>query len=109
MPTAEARAARNESLFREVNEAIEGLQEQLGDVDESSPAQFICECSRYECTDRVTLTLSEYAEVRADDTHFVLLPGHLDPEIERVVRRTDQYVVVEKFGLAGEIAEAAAD
>lgn len=109
MPTAEARAARNENLFREVNDAIEGLQEQLGDVDESSPAQFICECSRYQCTDRVTLTLSEYEEVRADETHFVLLPGHLDPEIERVVRRTDQYVVVEKFGLAGQIAEAAAD
>jgi hypothetical protein len=71
-----------------------------------SPAQFICECSRFRCVDRVTLTLGEYAEVRAEDMHFVIVPGHLDPDIERIVRRTEEYAVVEKFGFAGAIAEA---
>ena len=109
MPTAEARAARNENLYREVNEAIESIQQQLGDGGPTSAAQFICECSRYRCTDRVTLTLAEYAEVRSEDTHFLVLPGHIDPDIERVIRQTDEYAVVEKFGLAGTIAEADAN
>jgi len=105
MSTAEARAARNESLFREVNEAIERLQHELGDSDPTSTAQFLCECSRYRCTDRIELTLSEYTEVRSDESHFVIVPSHLNPEIERIVRETDDYAVVEKVGLAGEIAE----
>ncbi len=108
MPTAEARAARNETLYRQVNEAIESLQEELGDGDPNSPAQFICECSRTGCTDRVTLALGEYAEVRAEDTHFVIVPRHINPDIERIVRRTRDYAVVEKFGLAGAVAEAEA-
>jgi hypothetical protein len=106
VPTAEARAARNENLYREVNEAIQRLQDELGDGDQTSPVQFICECSRYRCTDRVTLTLAEYAEVRADDAHFLIVPTHLDPDIERIIRRTREYAVVEKVGAAGEIAEA---
>jgi hypothetical protein len=108
VPTAEARAARNETLYRQVNEAIESLQEQLGDGDPTSTAQFICECSRPGCADRITITLGEYADVRAEDTHFVIVPGHLNPDIERIVRRTPDYAVVEKFGLAGAIAEAEA-
>ena len=105
MPTAEARAARNENLFREVNEAIERLQHELGEADPSSTAEFLCECSRYRCTDRITLTLLEYEDVRAEDTHFVIVPAHQNPAVERIVRETDEYAVVEKIGLAAEIAE----
>jgi len=105
MPTAEARAARNENLFREVNEAIERLQRDLGEGDPSSTAHFLCECSRYRCTDRITLTLLEYEDVRAEETHFVIVPSHLNRDVERIVRETDEYAVVEKIGLAGEIAE----
>ena len=106
MPTAE-RAAKNESLFREVNERILELQEEFEKkVGGTSPdAAFICECSFLDCTERIELSLEEYAEVRAEPTHFAVTPGHVDPDHERIVRATDRFVVVAKFGAAGEVAE----
>jgi hypothetical protein len=34
------------------------------------------------------------------------VPGHDDPEVERVVLQRPDYVVVEKFGEAGRAAES---
>jgi hypothetical protein len=102
VPTA-ARAAKNERLFREVNDRILELQEDFGKAYGS--AHFICECSYLECTIRLELELEEYAEVRSEATHFVVAPGHVDGDHERIVRRTDRFVVVEKFGVAGLLAD----
>jgi hypothetical protein len=106
VPTAE-RAAKNESLFREVNERILELQEEFErKVGGAFPdAAFICECSFLDCTERIELSLEEYAAVRTEPTHFAVTPGHVDPDHERVVRATDRYVVVEKLGAAGDVAE----
>jgi hypothetical protein len=100
---AAARAAQNESLFREVNERILELQEDFGKTLEN--AQFICECSLLECATRLELRLAEYVEVRAETTHFLVAPDHVDEDHERVIRRTDRYAVVQKFGLAGLVAD----
>jgi hypothetical protein len=103
--TDPVRAAKNEDLFREVNERIR----QLG---KSSTvlgyAPFVCECSRPDCHIGVEATIEEYLEVRADATHFLVAPGHTDPDLERIIRTDERFMVVEKFGLAGEIAEAEA-
>ena len=53
----------------------------------------------------VELTVAEYEHVRASATHFMLVPGHEIPSIERVVQRAPSYVVVEKLGEAAEVAE----
>ena len=103
MPTA-ARAAKNEGLFREVNERIVELEENFGRRPDEA-TEFVCECSLTECVERVPLTLGEYQEVRAEPTYFLVVPGHVDQANERVVRDRGDYVVVEKLGLAGEIAE----
>ena len=109
MPSA-ARAAKNEGLFREVNERILELEEAFGDVVAgSSLAGFVCECSRPDCTSKVELSAEEYREVRERPAQFLVYPGHVDLDHERVVRQTDRFVVVEKFGLAGEIAAAEAE
>ena len=88
-----AQAARTESAFREVNEAIAKSAE-LFEADEAS---FICECADPTCAHRVTAELQEYEAVRADGTHFLLAPGHSEPSVERVLERTGDYEVVEKF------------
>ncbi|MDP9260419.1 MAG: hypothetical protein M3O89_00430 [Actinomycetota bacterium] len=99
------RAAKNEDLFREVNERIR-------DLGKSSTllgyAPFICECSRPDCHHGVEATIEEYLEVRAEATHFLVVPGHTDPALERIIRTNERFMIVEKFGLAGEIAEAEA-
>jgi hypothetical protein len=85
--------AKNEVLFREVNERIKRMNEHLETHDE---ADFICECGDGECTHPVSLTLTEYEEVRSRGTHFAVVPGHVVPEVERVVARYPRFAVVEK-------------
>ena len=69
----ERRLAQNEALFREVNERVETLADQLGpDV----PYEFLCECANADCTFRISLPLSVYESIRADPQQFVVLPLH---------------------------------
>lgn len=93
MGSREERVAKNEALFREVNERIKRMNQHLDTNDE---ADFICECGDGECTHPVSLTLVEYEEVRSRGTHFAVLPGHVVPEVERVVARYPRFAVVEK-------------
>jgi hypothetical protein len=90
----EARMARTESAYREVNEAIAKTAERF----ESDEADFVCECADPNCAHRITAELDAYEDVRADPTHFLVAPGHDKPEIEVVVGGNDEYDVVQKFG-----------
>ena len=96
------RAARNEAVFRRVNERLEEVNQGFQLVTDK--AEFVCECARLECAERVEMTRSTYEALRRVPTHFVVKPDHVLPEEERVVERQAQYVVVEKFGRAGERA-----
>ena len=91
--------ARTQSLFREVNERIEEFN-RAAVVD----GEVLCECASKECVELIPLTYDEYEQVRRIPTHFLVVPGHELPEIERAVERTDRYVVVEKYGDAGTTA-----
>jgi hypothetical protein len=94
------RHARNEATFRRINEAIDaGRRTRDGFV------AFVCECSQLGCNDVVELTLREYEEVRARGRRFFLLRGHEGPA-EVVVDSRAHFLIVEKVGEAGEIAEA---
>jgi hypothetical protein len=99
---AEDRVAHNETVFREVNERIEAGQ---WPTQREEPLAFRCECGSLACNSLVELTLGEYEHVRASATHFVLVPGHEIPAIERVLEREPTYVVVEKVGDAAEVAK----
>jgi hypothetical protein len=92
----QAEAVRTEAIFREVNEAIAQTAEKF----DSDEAEFVCECADPDCAHRVTATLEDYEEVRADGTHFLLVPGHEEPSVERVVQRLGGFHVVEKFSSA---------
>jgi len=98
----EERLARNEVVFRTINENIVSIATSIGGEE----YEFICECATTDCFERVPLTLEQYAHVRADGTHFLLVPGHEDIEIEQVVEARAAYVVVEKDGVAGLVADA---
>ena len=84
--------AHTEALFRDVNERIAESAERF-DVDAT---QFICECADPNCTHRVEASLAEYEEVRADGATFMLVPGHDEPDIERVVADKGRFHIVEK-------------
>ena len=96
---AQERLARNEAFFRQVNERINDI---VGHSDQAY--EFLCECADPGCTERITLTSGDYEWVRSDPTRFVLARGHVSPEIEHVVEREGDHVVVEKLGVAGRVA-----
>ncbi len=91
--------AKNEALFRDVNEKVREIDNAHGGAT-SELAEFLCECGNADCLERVPMTLHEYERIRSNPVHFAFLAGHENPEVERIVERTDRYVVVEK--VAGE-------
>jgi hypothetical protein len=98
MDLGRERRARNEALFREVNERIEEVDERLGHVaPEPSQLIVLCECGTESCTGRLELTRAQYEAVRSDAKRFFVLPEHVDPRIERVVEEHAGFAVVEKF------------
>jgi hypothetical protein len=99
---AEHRIAHNEALFREVNEHIEAGR---WPTERGEPAAFRCECGSLRCNLLVELRLEEYQRVRARSTHFVVLPGHQIPAVDRVVDQGAGYLVVEKVGDTATVAE----
>ena len=101
--TTEERKAHNEALFREANESVRAVQADLG-LPPSRPMPFICECDDPQCKTIVRLTQADYEAIRAHARRFFAAPGH--EMTEHVIAEYPDYDVVEKSGIAGEIAEA---
>jgi hypothetical protein len=93
------RAARNEEVFRGVNERIEEGAEQH-QVSDSLP--FHCECGASACLETIEIPPARYAAIVRERYHFVVIPGHEEPRIERVVETEAHFLVVEKIGEARE-------
>jgi hypothetical protein len=100
----EERAGRNEALFREVNETVARLEEQL-DASDSQVLPIICECARTDCLTRLEIRMADYVNVRKHPHQFIVARGHEQPDVEHVVRRARDYVVVEKEGVAAVAAD----
>jgi hypothetical protein len=91
------RAARNEEIFRGINQRIEQGAE-AHHVESALP--FHCECARRPCVDTIEMTALEYEQVVQQRYRFVVIPGHEDPRIERLVEEHPTFLVVEKIGEA---------
>ena len=104
MSEREAQIGLNEAVFREVNERIEGLAETF-DL-KSEPLDLVCECGDATCVQRITMSLSDYEELRSDPHQFAVHPGHEIPAVETVVGKRKGYVIVEKDpGVPQQVAE----
>jgi hypothetical protein len=90
-----ARIARNQAMFRVVNERITAWPERKA-APATEKLMFYCECAGEKCFDRVYLTAAEYEGIRSDSTRFAVVIGHVYPEAEHVVAAPDGYDVVEK-------------
>lgn len=103
MIASEKRMARNEALFREVNEHVAEVSSQL---DGASGIDFLCECADGACKEVITLMRAEYEAVRSDPRQFVIVPGHRVPDIELILAEGERFDVVRKVGAAGDLAAA---
>lgn len=95
-------AARHQSLFRDVNERIEELNEEFSRM--LPMADWVCECADAECFEPIELTMAEYEAIRAHPARFPVLPGHELTDVEVVVETHERYLVVEKQGAARDVA-----
>ncbi len=94
---------RNEALFREVNEEIQGINRSFRGVDTMG---VLCECGSPTCADQLEIGIADYQRVRSDSRLFIIVPGHEIPEFETVIERTARYSVVQKHaGVASDVAE----
>jgi hypothetical protein len=89
------RAAKNELAFQEHNQRRAQDAERSG-APEDATVPFVCECSDPECASALPLELDEYERAVAPVDQFVVIAGHEDPAVERVVERHDSYLVVAK-------------
>jgi len=100
------RAARNQVLFREVNERIKDVNDQFHAY--TLVSEWVCECANESCIERLEFAARDYERVRSVGTHFFVAPGdyHVWSDVERVIDRRRAYWIVEKLGSAAEIALA---
>jgi hypothetical protein len=96
----EERVARNEELFQVVNRQIVKLEETLGP---GKTFAMVCECGKKHCLAGFDVEPAVYQRVRTNPLLFFVVPGHEDPQVEKVLEQTSQYLVVEKVGRAGEV------
>jgi hypothetical protein len=94
---------RNEALFREVNERIEDIGSTFAPDEER--IEVLCECDNTACAEKISATRAEYEAIRAVATHFIVLPGHEDPDVENIALQNERFLVVEKEGEAAQDAE----
>ena len=96
--------ARNDATFRAANERVNEFAAGL-DAYDDTPIPFLCECADMRCTEIVRLTPEEYEAIRQDATRFATVPGHEGDDVATtVVDENDRYAVVEKLGVAAEVA-----
>lgn len=98
------KAAKNEVISRSLNEGLAKGEDKWP----SDEPTFICECSDLSCAVEIRLALDIYRTVRSNPNRFVLVPGHMNPEIEKKVDEGDGYEIVEKIGPGREVAERTA-
>lgn len=100
----EERAARNQSMFRAVNEEMRGLSESF--VSITDEYAIVCECADLSCAESLQIRPLDYFAIRGNPRQFAVLVGHVYPDVERVVSTSNGYVVVEKTGEAAVVAAA---
>ena len=106
---SDIRLAENEVIFRQANERVtksieetktlateEGQQVDVLDLD-NIPLLFVCECAKHTCRKRINLTPKEYEACHQNKSQFLVAPGHNNPKIERVMRETKEYMIVQKY------------
>lgn len=68
-----------------------------GRTSEHSEMIFTCECDDPKCVEKVTMSTEEYKHVHNKTKYFIVVPRHVQFDIEEVVERFNNYCLVAKF------------
>ena len=90
---SDERLAKNEILFRAVNERLDDIG---AATSWSKATDYLCECSDTSCIETIELDEKQYEHARSRSTVFFVVPGHERPELERVIEEHEHFLLVEK-------------
>lgn len=102
------RAAKNQSLFREINERVLSLEANSFSPPSSvATSEWFCECVNETCFEHIGATQAEYEAIREHGARFLVAPSdeHMSPAVERVIEQNDRYWIVEKLGESEAVAK----
>lgn len=89
----DAKRVANQAIFRDVNDRISELNEAFADGLDLD-AEVMCECPDLACATLIALPVADYRRVRTKPTWFVVIPEHVDRQLEDVVEAHTEYVIV---------------
>jgi hypothetical protein len=97
--------AERQIAFRELNETIEATADS---IPLAGLIPFTCECPDPACAELVQLSFEEYEAVRQHPRRFFNVPGHERDSVEAgaevLLVVLHRFAVVEKIGIAGDLA-----
>ena len=92
--TSRGTRRENQKAFRKGNERLHDFVE--GQVNDSTPVPFLCECAAEFCQGRVEVRLTEWEAVASRPNHYLMVSGHPRSEGEQIVGSVGAYDVVQK-------------
>ncbi len=58
---------------------------------------FLCECPDTNCLGRVPVTIANFARIREQPQHYLVLPDHINKEREQILAaETDHWIVLQR-------------
>jgi anti-anti-sigma factor len=94
--TRKQRIVKNEQEFRDYNNRR--LQaEPVAATNDKDLIPFLCECGDRDCIEALMLTAAEFTEAHAAANLFIVKPGHIFPDIERILRDAGHFIIVQKI------------
>ena len=95
MSISHERLVKNELILRDENEKANKKLHSI--LDSQDKILFVCECSRLRCRDRIGLTNRQFYEMHRNRQRFIIMPGHETAAVEKIVKKTDDFYIVEKY------------
>jgi anti-sigma B factor antagonist len=98
------RIIKNEQAFRDYNNRR--LQvEDIAPTDDSELIPFVCECGDSDCIEALSVTAAEFVQAHAAPNLFLVKPGHVYPDVEKVIVEQPTYAIVAKHAAAVRAAD----
>lgn len=105
MSILQERIGEAQVACRAENETIQASADTLGII---GLVPFVCECANPDCADIVRLSFDQYELIRQRPRRFFNVAGHerasVEARAERIVAVVGDLAIVEKIGIAGEVA-----
>ncbi|MCW2920741.1 MAG: hypothetical protein JWL76_615 [Thermoleophilia bacterium] len=101
------RVARNENVYRAVNERIVDASNRL--MRPTDHIDVACECGNLGCAQLLRVRVEDYQDVRSHPSRFLIARGHRTPDTEVLVHRRGEFEVVEKIGIGARRAQEAVE